>query len=139
MKKINYLTLILASTVLIGIMFFGEIYRAYPPFLVLTIITFLISLVNLFLIHHKNLQQRLCIYNAIVLLAYQVWIIWLLWSIKSHNGLSLHKFPVSIVFPVICAILNILAAGIIRRTIAAEEFMKILRKDKKNGKLPKKG
>ena len=59
MKKINYLTLILASAILMAIMFFGEIYRAYPPFLVLTIITFLISLVNLFLIHHKNLQQSL--------------------------------------------------------------------------------
>lgn len=139
MKKINYLTLILSSAVLTAIMFFGEIYRAYPPFLVLTIITFLISLVNLFLIHHKNLQQRLCIYNAIVLLAYQIWIVWLLWSIKKNSGLSLQKFPISVVFPIICAILNILAASIIRKTIAAEEFMKILRKDKKNGKLPKKG
>ena len=135
MKKINYLTLILASAVLMAIMFFGELYRAYPPFLVLTIISFLISLVNLFLIHHKTLQMRLCIYNAIVLLAYQVWIVYLLWSIKSTSGLSLQKFPISVTFPIICVILNIIASGIIRRTIAAEDFMKMLRKDKKNGKL----
>ncbi|MBR4801466.1 MAG: DUF4293 family protein [Bacteroidales bacterium] len=135
MKKINYLTLILASAVLMAIMFFGELYRAYPPFLVLTIISFLISLVNLFLIHHKTLQMRLCIYNAIVLLAYQVWIVYLLWSIKSTSGLSLQKFPISVIFPIICVILNIIASGIIRRTIAAEDFMKMLRKDKKNGKL----
>lgn len=135
MKKINYLTLILASAVLMAIMFFGELYRAYPPFLVLTIISFLISLVNLFLIHHKTLQMRLCIYNAIVLLAYQVWIVYLLWSIKSTSGLSLQKFPISVIFPIICVILNVIASGIIRRTIAAEDFMKMLRKDKKNGKL----
>ena len=135
MKKINYLTLILASAVLMAIMFFGELYRAYPPFLVLTIISFLISLVNLFLIHHKTLQMRLCIYNAIVLLAYQVWIVYLLWSIKSTSGLSLQKFPISVIFPIICVILNFIASGIIRRTIAAEDFMKMLRKDKKNGKL----
>lgn len=135
MKKINYLTLILASAVLMAIMFFGELYRAYPPFLVLTIISFLISLVNLFLIHHKTLQMRLCIYNAIVLLAYQVWIVYLLWNIKSTSGLSLQKFPISVIFPIICVILNIIASGIIRRTIAAEDFMKMLRKDKKNGKL----
>lgn len=135
MKKINYLTLILATAVLLAIMLFGEIYRAYPPFLVLTIVAFVISLVNLFLIHHKKIQIRLCVYSSIILLAYQVWIVWLLW----FSDIKVVRFPVSTIFPIICVILNIIVIGILRKAIAAEEFMRILRKDKKNGKLPKKG
>ncbi|MBP5692484.1 MAG: DUF4293 family protein [Bacteroidales bacterium] len=124
MKKINYLTLILASAVLLGIMLFGEIYRAYPPFLVLTIIAFLICLVNLFLIHHKKLQLRLCIYTSIVLLAYQAWIVYLLW----FTDIKVVRFPVSTIFPIICVILNIIAIGILRKTIAAEEFMELMKR-----------
>ena len=130
MKKINYLTLLLACAVLLAVMLFGKIYRSYPPFLILTIVTFGLSLVNLFLIHHKNIQIRLCIYNSIVLLAYQVWIVWLLW----FSGLTVVRFPVSTVFPVICIILNIIVIGILRKTIAAEEFMKLMEKRAKNGK-----
>jgi len=134
MKKINYLTLILASAVLLAIMFFGEIYRAYTPFLVLTIITFAISAVSLFLIHHKTLQMRLCIYNAIVLIAYQIWIVYLFWQIKNTNGLSLQKFPVSVIFPIICVILNLLAAGMLKRIIAAEDIKKFIADRKKKKK-----
>ena len=126
--KINYLTLILVSAILLGIMFFGEIYRAYTPVLVLTIITFVISAVNLFLIHHKELQLRLLIYNAIVLIAYQIWIVYLFWKLKSGNGIVLEKFPISVVFPVICAILCFIAAGMLRRMIIEEDFKKTVGK-----------
>lgn len=128
MKKINYLTIILASTVLLGVMLFGEIYRSYPPFLILTVITFGLSLVSLFLIRKKNLQVRLLVYNSIVLLAYQGWIIWLFWKIKHTSGLTMDKFPVSVVFPVICVILNIIAISMLRKSIAAEDFMKLMQK-----------
>ena len=130
MKKINYLTLILASAVLLAIMLFGEIYRAYPPFLVLTAVTLLISVVNLFLIHHKRLQMRLCIYNSIVLVAYQVWIIWLLW----FSSIKLVRFPVSTIFPIICVILNIVAIGMLRRIIAAEDVAKLIESRSSKGK-----
>ena len=131
MGRINYLTFILATAILMVVMFFGELYRSYPPFLALTVISFLISLVNLFLIHHKTLQIRLCVYNAIILVAYQVWIIYLLWSIKKHSGLALEKFPVSIVFPSICIILNILAISHLRRITASENLLTKLKANKK--------
>ena len=130
MKKINYLTLILACAVLLTVMLFGKIYRAYPPFLVLTVITLALSVVNLFLIHHKKLQMRLCIYSSVVLLAYQVWIVWLLW----FSGIKVVRFPISTVFPLICIILNIIAIGMIRRIIAEEEFLKLMAKGSSRGK-----
>ncbi len=130
MKKINYLTLILACAALLTVMLFGKIYRAYPPFLVLTVITLAISVVNLFLIHHKKLQMRLCIYSSVVLLAYQVWIVWLLW----FSGIKVVRFPISTVFPLICIILNIIAIGMIRRIIAEEEFLKLMAKGSSRGK-----
>lgn len=130
MKKINYLTLILATAVLLAIMLFGEIYRSYPPFLVLTIVALGIAVVNLFLIHHKNLQLRLCIYSSIVLLAFQVWIVYLLW----FSGLKVVRFPVSTIFPIICVILNIIVIGILRKTIAAEEFMELMKRRQENSK-----
>lgn len=124
MKKINYLTLILATVVLLAIMLFGEIYRSYPPFLVLTIVALGIAVINLFLIHHKRLQLRLCIYSSIVLLAFQVWIVYLLW----FSGLHVVRFPVSTIFPVICVIFNIIVIGILRKTIAAEEFVQMMKR-----------
>ena len=130
MKSINYLTLLLISAVLLFIMFFGKIYTAYTPFLVLLVITFGINLINLFLINHKNLQLRLCIYNTIVLIAFQVWIIIVFHQLK----VSLVKFPVSMVFPIIAAILTIIAIGLLRRNIAAEGLMKVLKKNRKNKK-----
>ena len=131
MKSINYLTLLLISAVLLFIMFFGKIYTAYTPFLVLLVITFGINLINLFLINHKNLQLRLCIYNAIVLIAFQVWIIIVFHQLK----VSLVKFPVSMVFPIIAAILTIIAITLLRKNIAAEGLMKVLKKNKKNKKI----
>ena len=136
MKKINHLTLILSSAVLMAIMIFGEIYRSYPPFLVLTVISLLISLSCLFLIHHRTLQMRLCVYNAIILLAYQIWIVVLFISLKK-GGLTLDRFPVSVVFPIICVILNFLAASMIRKAMASEAVMKIIKKGKVNNLLRK--
>lgn len=131
MKNINQLTLILTAAVLLFIMFFSKVYTGYTPFLVMLIITFGISILNLFLIHHRNLQLRLCIYNTIVLLALQGWIAYVLLSLRD----KIHSFPLSSVFPLVAAILTVVAISMIRRDKAISQLVDVLKKQKKNRKI----
>lgn len=121
MKQINQLTLILAASLLLFIMFFASGAVGVAPMLILLIISFLISLVSLFLIHHRTLQMRLCIYNSIILIALQVWIL-----------VSLSPLKLCDVFPVIAAILTVVAITMIRRDEATSRLVKTLKKYKKN-------
>ena len=129
--RLNYRTLLLISLVLLVIMFFGKVYTSYIPFLVLLVITTAISALNLFLVNHKSLQLRLAIYNTIVLIAFQVWIIYLFVHIKNSTGMGFVRFPLSTVFPIICAILHILIIGMLRKSAVAEDVAATLKKFKK--------
>ena len=129
--RLNYRTLLLISLVLLIIMFFGKVYTSYIPFLVLLVITTAISALNLFLVNHKSLQLRLAIYNTIVLIAFQLWIIYLFVQIKNSTGMGFVRFPLSTVFPIICAILHILVIGMLRKSAAAEDVAATLKKFKK--------
>ncbi len=131
MKNINQLTLILTAAVLLFIMFFSKVYTGYTPFLVMLIISFGISVLNLFLIHHRTLQIRLCIYNTIILIALQGWIAYVLLSIRDR----IHSFPLSSVFPLIAAVLTVVAISMIRRDKAVSQLVEVLRKQKKNRKI----
>lgn len=131
MKNINQLTLILIAAALLFIMFFSKVYTGYTPFLVMLIITFGLSVLNLFLIHHRNLQLRLCIYNTIILLALQGWIAYVLISIRS----MIRSFPLSSIFPLIAAILTIVAISMIRRDKAVSQLVDVLKRQKKNRKI----
>lgn len=131
MKNINQLTLILIAAALLFIMFFSKVYTGYTPFLVMLIITFGLSVLNLFLIHHRNLQLRLCIYNTIILLALQGWIAYVLISIRS----MIRSFPLSSIFPLIAAILTVVAISMIRRDKAVSQLVDVLNRQKKNRKI----
>lgn len=131
MKNINQLTLILIAAALLFIMFFSKVYTGYTPFLVMLIITFGLSVLNLFLIHHRNLQLRLCIYNTIILLALQGWIAYVLISIRS----MIRSFPLSSIFPLIAAILTVVAISMIRRDKAVSQLVDVLKRQKKNRKI----
>lgn len=131
MKQINQLTLILAAAVLLSVMFFSKVYTGYTPFLVMLVITSGLSVVNLFLIHHRNLQLRLSIYNTIIMFALQGWIAYVLLSLRH----SISKFPVTSVFPLIAAILTIAAIGMIARDKSASQLVSVLKKQKKNRKI----
>lgn len=133
MKNINQLTLILIAAALLFIMFFSKVYTGYTPFLVMLIITFGLSVLNLFLIHHRNLQLRLCIYNTIILLALQGWIAYVLISIRS----MIRSFPLSSIFPLIAAILTVVAISMIRRDKAVSQLVDVLKRQKKNRKIKK--
>ena len=121
MKQINQLTLILAAALLLFIMFFASGMVGITPMLVLLIICFAISLLSLFLIHHRTLQLRLSIYNSILLIALQIWIF-----------VSLRSFVLYDVFPAVATILTIVAITMIRRDEATSKLVKTLKKYKKN-------
>ncbi len=121
MKRINQLTLIFTATILLLIMFFSSGATSIVPMFILLIISFLISLLSLFLIHHRILQMRLCVYNAILLIALQLWLI-----------ISIAPLKLSDIFPIIAAILTIVAITMIRRDEATSRLVKTLKKHKKN-------
>lgn len=119
MRKINHLTLLFIVAVLLFCMFFNHIYTGYIPFLVLLSVAFATTLFSLFLIHRPILCLRLTIYNSIILLAFQIWIGYILLFALSGPV----KLPLTAIFPLICIILNILSINILRNL-----SRKILRK-----------
>lgn len=124
-------TLYLAiATILIGSLFFSKfatvfgegesaiLYREYTPYLLFTIMTFLANLISLGLFRARLIQMRLCVISAIVLIAFQIWIgVNYFFPPEEVKGNIVFSF--SAVFPVIAAILDILAA----RNILLDEAM----------------
>ena len=124
-------TLYLAiATILIGSLFFSKfatvfgegesaiLYREYTPYLLFTIMTFLANFISLGLFRARLIQMRLCVISAIVLIAFQIWIgVNYFFPPEEVKGNIVFSF--SAVFPVIAAILDILAA----RNIFLDEAM----------------
>ena len=124
-------TLYLAiATILIGSLFFSKfatvfgegesaiLYREYTPYLLFIIMTFLANLISLGLFRARLIQMRLCVISAIVLIAFQIWIgVNYFFPPEEVKGNIVFSF--SAVFPVIAAILDILAA----RNIFLDEAM----------------
>ena len=124
-------TLYLAiATILIGSLFFSKfatvfgegesaiLYREYTPYLLFTIMTFLANLISLGLFRARLIQMRLCVISAIVLIAFQIWI-GVNYFFPPEEVKGNIVFSCSAVFPVIAAILDILAA----RNIFLDEAM----------------
>jgi len=123
---------LLASTTLLTILFFAVMakspvetvkYTAVYPLLVFNIITTLISFVTIFLYRKRMIQIRLSIFNMIILVAYQAWIIYLFVSRPEGSA-----FTTTAVFPAIAAILTWLAFRYIARDEAMVRSVNRLRK-----------
>jgi uncharacterized membrane protein (UPF0182 family) len=84
------------------------------PLLVFNVITTALSFISIFLYKKRMLQLRMTILNAIILIGYQAWIVYLF--IIRPDGSA---FTTPAVFPVIAAILSWLAF----RYIARDEAM----------------
>ncbi len=94
----------------------------YIPFLVFTIATFLLSFIPIFLYKNRVLQMRICIYNMIILLAYQGWV-----GYKFMDKIDGSVYTVSAVFPIVAAILVFLAFRFIGKDEAYVQSMNSLR------------
>lgn len=110
---------ILAATILLGTLFFSTMvytntgsikYVTILPCLVFTIISFSVSLIAVFLYRKRMIQVRFCIYNSLILIGYQAWILSIFFS--GQHGIT---FSITAVFPIIAAILLFIASRYILR------------------------
>ena len=129
MKHGNQFGLILAVVILLCIMYFSSVITGYAPFLILLIATTAISFVSLFLVHHRMLQVRFSIFNAVILLAFQCWLAYTFFTRPAGA-----RFPITAVFPIVCAILTFLAIHDIATDEATVRTVNAIKKIKKNRK-----
>lgn len=76
----------------------------YRPFLILTIVSVAVGVLTFMVFTSRVLQIRLCIFNMLILLAYQGWIIYAFIN-KEPNAM----FSICSLFPIISAILYFIA------------------------------
>ena len=95
------------------------------PLLIFNIITTIVAFVSIFLYRHRVTQIRISIFNSLILVAYQAWIVYLF--IIRPEGTA---FTVNSVFPIIAAIITWLAIRYIGRDEAMVRSSNRLRKQK---------
>lgn len=127
---------LLAVTLLMGSQFFSVMvyspsekvkYLAFFPCIIFIAITTLVSFLTIFLYHHRMLQIRITIFNTGLLIGYQIWLMY--YFFKRPEGTA---FSWTAIFPVVSAILSILAIRYIARDEALVRTAKRLRSIEKN-------
>lgn len=96
------------------------------PFLVLATLSTIIALITIALFKKRMLQLRLSVFNAVILLSYQIWLAFGYFT--SPDGST---FNITIVFPSISLILTILAIRSIGQDEALVRSLSRLRSTKK--------
>lgn len=114
---------LLATAALLFSLFFGVMaytpeetvkYSSVSALLILNAVSFALAFISIFLYKYRMIQIRVCIYNSIILLGFQGWILWLFFARPEGSA-----FTVTAVFPVVAAILSFTAM----RYIARDEAM----------------
>jgi hypothetical protein len=90
-------------------------YSAYVPYLILMIIIELLTFLALTTYKFRVFQMRTAVLAALITLAFQIWLVV---DFISNRGTGL-VYKVSAVFPLVCVILDLLAA----RGILADEML----------------
>ena len=117
-QRIQTLYLFLATALIVALFFChkaGDIfYTDYWPYLVLLIVVAFLNVTALTTYRHRIFQMRTSTLSAIILLGLQGWLV--VDFIRTHNT---PVFSLTAVFPVVAAILDILAA----RSILGAQLM----------------
>jgi uncharacterized membrane protein YhhN len=108
-------------------------FTQYWPFLIFVIVTFVLSFFSIFIYKRRIQQMRICIYNMLVLLAFQGWIAYMYFT-----RLDGTVFTISAVFPIVAAIFVFMAFRKISEDEALVQGMNSLRDMTKNRKKWKK-
>lgn len=98
-------------------------FRDITQLLIMNIVTFGLSSLSIFLYKHRMLQIRLSIFNIIILVAFQGWILWLFFNKPEGSA-----FTINSVFPVVSALLTLMAVRYIARDEAMVRSVSRLRK-----------
>lgn len=102
-------------------------------FIIFTFVTMALSVIAIFYYKARILQIRICIINILLLLAYQIWILVYFFEFK-----RIYTFTVPSLFPFVCIVLLLIAIRYIWRDESEVIAYNIIRKNKKNGKIPPK-
>ncbi|HBG23592.1 MAG TPA: hypothetical protein DEO54_08540 [Rikenellaceae bacterium] len=123
---------LLAASALLFTMFFGTMvtssqesvkYSQVTPLLIMNIVTFSMAFVSIFLYKQRVIQIRVSVFNSVILLAFQGWILWMFFNRPQGSA-----FSVSALFPLVAAILSIIAMRYIARDEAIVRSTSRLRK-----------
>lgn len=104
-------------------------YSQNTSFFLLTLISSILLFITIFLYRHRMFQIRLSIFGIIVMAGYQIWLGYLFFSAPKGS-----VFSITVVFPVIAAILTFMAVRYIARDEALVRSVKSLRKSAKKRK-----
>ena len=134
---------LLASSGLLFSLFFRPLMRnldgdvlkftQYWPFLIFVIVTFVLSFFAIFIYKRRIQQMRICIYNMLVLLAFQAWIAYMFFTRVEGT-----IFTISAVFPIVAGIFVFMAFRKISEDEALVQGLNSLRDMTKNRKKWKK-
>ena len=102
-------------------------------FIIFTFVTMALCIIAIFYYKARLLQIRICIINILLLLAYQIWILVYFFEFK-----KIYTFTVPSLFPFACIVLLLIAIRYIWRDESEVIAYNIIRKNKKNGKIPTK-
>lgn len=102
-------------------------------FIIFTFVTMALCVIAIFYYKARILQIRICIINILLLLAYQIWILVYFFEFK-----KIYTFTVPALFPFVCIVLLLIAIRYIWRDESEVIAYNIIRKNKKNGKIPPK-
>ncbi|MBO6067681.1 MAG: DUF4293 family protein [Bacteroidales bacterium] len=102
-------------------------------FIIFTFVTMALCIIAIFYYKARLLQIRICIINILLLLAYQIWILVYFFEFK-----KIYTFTVPSLFPFACIVLLLIAIRYIWRDESEVIAYNIIRKNKKNGKIPPK-
>ncbi len=84
-----------------------KLFSTLLNFAFICIITLLIF-VNIFLYKHRSLQMRICFLSTALLVGFQIFIFWFAWD-SGQKLEAITNYKIIIIFPIVSAILNILA------------------------------
>ncbi len=105
-------------------------YNQNSSFMILSIIISFLLFISIFLYRKRMLQIRFSVFTIVLLLGYQIWL-----SYKYFTAPAGTLFSVTVVFPIIAAILTFMAVRYIARDEALVRSVNSLRKvTRKNAK-----
>ena len=108
-------------------------YMEYRPFTIFSVVAFVISLITIFLFKNRPLQMGLCIYNIVILLAFQGWVVYMMTKMWGE-----YKFSFTCIFPIVAGLLTFLAFHFINKdealVRASSSLRSLSKKHKKRGR-----
>lgn len=104
-------------------------YSQNSSFFILSIVISSLLFISIFLYRNRMIQLRVSIFNSIIMIGYQIWLGYMYYTSPIGS-----IFSITVVFPIIAAILTFMAVRYIARDEALVRSVRSLRKSRKKRK-----